>query len=74
MSRVQFDLASPATLAAAIRQLSALFPDLADECFSAENIRSGFVVSLNGDRFIQSPSTELPDGITLLFMSADAGG
>ena len=54
--------------------LAARFPTLAETCFAGDRLQSGYVANIEGDRFVIDPETRLRSGVSLLIMSADAGG
>lgn len=57
-----------------LEDLAIRFPELAAECIDGRNLRLGFTVNLDGQRFITDPATPLADGDRLLLLSLDAGG
>jgi len=57
-----------------LQELAAKFPALAETCFETNRLKPGFLVNLDGDRFVRDPRTPLADGSSLLILSADAGG
>lgn len=57
-----------------IEELSLQFPELAECCFEKGRVKEGFVMNLNGERFVSEPETELQLGDALLLMTADVGG
>jgi molybdopterin converting factor small subunit len=65
-------------LGEALAVLSERFVAMAVVCFDicdgVGRLRPGYVVNLNGDRFVSDPDTPLADGDALLILSADAGG
>jgi molybdopterin converting factor small subunit len=63
-----------ATIGQALRELSSLFPALAEPSLAQGALPTVFKLSLNGDRFVSDPATPLQDGDTLLLLSADVGG
>jgi len=54
--------------------LARRFPGLAECCIERSRLRAGFVASLDGQRFVTDPETQLAPGQAVLIMSADAGG
>lgn len=56
-----------------LSELARRYPGLA-ECIDGDALRPGFVASVNGQRFVTARDEVLPDGSSLLIMSADAGG
>ena len=61
-------------LADVFARLEADHPSLARMCFSEGRLRGGFLVSVNGGRFVTDPATPLDPGDTVILLSADAGG
>ncbi len=57
-----------------LADLSRRFPTLAERCFSPGRLRPGYVANVNGDRFVNDPTTPLCPGDCVLILSADAGG
>ena len=57
-----------------LADLALRFPVLAEECFIDNQLRTGFVANLGGDKFVTDADTVIPHGQSLLIMSADAGG
>ena len=57
-----------------VRELATRFPALAETCFDQGKLRTGYVASIDGRRFVSDPATALGEGDTLLILSADAGG
>lgn len=62
------------TLRDALCQAVAQCPALEEVCTSDGRLRPGFLVNLNGDRFVHVDETSLADGDVVLLLSADAGG
>ncbi len=65
---------NPATLGSVIRQLAADFPRLAADCFQGDRMGAGYVANVDGERFVSDPASPIDDDVSLLIMSADAGG
>jgi molybdopterin converting factor small subunit len=64
-----------ATLGDVLRELGERFPRLAGECLEPDGrLKPGYVVNLDGERFVGDPRTPLAGVKTILFLSADAGG
>ena len=65
-----------ATLRQVIAELAERFPEFAASCtIHGEQLRPGFVVNLNGQRFLDTDHNELiSSGQSILILSADAGG
>jgi len=61
-------------LAEVLQDLARQFPALGECCLDGRHLKSGYVASLAGDRFVSDPETPLAEGQTLLIFSADAGG
>lgn len=57
-----------------LRGLARRFPKLEGEVVSAGALAEGWLVSLDGERFVDDPATPLADGARLLLISAHAGG
>ncbi len=54
--------------------LARRFPQLAQSCLGPGRLRPGYLANLNGDRFINDPTTPVAPGDCLLILPADAGG
>jgi hypothetical protein len=65
---------SQVSLGFVLCELAHRFPALAEMCIDRGSLRSGFIVSIGGERFVCDPRTRVGPGDTLLLMSADAGG
>lgn len=63
-----------ATLGDALRALVDAHPTLAGEVIDGARPATGYLVSLNGERFIEDLSLPLPAEATLLLLSGQAGG
>ena len=61
------------TLGQLLSLLAVRFPSLS-EVVQSGRLRSPFLASLNGDRFISDPATRLSESDCVLILSADAGG
>ena len=57
-----------------LRILAERFPALATTCFEGRRLRTGYLASVGGQRFLTNPDTRLNGGDSLLIMSAAAGG
>ena len=57
-----------------LRILAERFPALATSCFEGPRLRTGYLASVGGERFVTDPETRLGGGDSLLIMSAAAGG
>ena len=55
-------------------ELATRFPALAETCFDGPALKPGFVVNVDGDRFVRDPDATIADGAAMLILSADAGG
>ena len=62
------------TLGVALRNLAKSYPSLEGEIVAGERTANGYLVSLNGERFIDDPEHPLPTGAQLLLLSGQAGG
>ena len=62
------------TLGAALRALAEAHPGLAGEVVVDDRTANGYLVSLDGERFIDDPAFALPAGSRLLLLSGQAGG
>jgi molybdopterin converting factor small subunit len=62
------------TLGAALVDLGARFPRLAQTCLDGPRLKAGTIANLNGARFVSDPRTPLAEGDAVLLLSADAGG
>jgi len=65
---------SAETLGAALRSLATSYPALEGEVIAGDRTANGYLVSLNGERFIDDPDHRLPAGAQLLLLSGQAGG
>jgi molybdopterin converting factor small subunit len=73
----QFDLQmneNRTTLGDLIEQLQSGMPQLVDRCFVDREIAAGFIVNLDGKRFVRDNRTDLADSQNVFLMSIDAGG
>jgi hypothetical protein len=57
-----------------LAELGRRFPSLAESCLQADRLKPGYLVSLDGQRFIRDPESCVPGGTHLLLLAADAGG
>lgn len=62
------------TLGAALGRLVGAHPALEGEIIAADRPANGYLISLDGERFVSDPATPLPAGARLLLLSASAGG
>ncbi len=63
-----------ATLAEILTVLAVELPDFARACLAENQLRSGYIANVNGERFVTDPNAKLLAGDHLLILSADAGG
>jgi len=61
------------TLGQLLTVLAVRFPSFS-EVVQSGRLRSPYLASLNGDRFITDPATKLSESDCVLILSADAGG
>ena len=73
-SAAAISLTAPATLATLLEELGQQFPGLEGECIERGALRPGYLVSIDGDRFISDPSEMIAEGNSVLILSAEAGG
>jgi hypothetical protein len=62
------------TVGQALRELGRVCPGLEGTVLRQGAIHEAFKLSLNGQRFVSDPETELTEGDVLLLLSADVGG
>ena len=62
------------TLGGALLELGRSYPQFAESCLQSGNLAKGYVVNLNGERFVTDVDTPLRAGDAILILSADAGG
>lgn len=62
------------TVGDALVALADRCPALAGTVVDRGRVLPSFALSINGDRFVDDPSTPLTDGDTLILLSADVGG
>ncbi len=62
------------TLGELLRALAACHPELEGEVIRDGALVEGWLISLNGERFLDDPATPLPDRARVLLLSAQAGG
>jgi molybdopterin converting factor small subunit len=63
-----------ATARAALTEVRAACPGLADLCRAGGALAPHYLLSLDGERFLGDLDEPLPPGAHLLLLSADAGG
>jgi molybdopterin converting factor small subunit len=63
-----------ATVGEALRRLARECPALAGSVIDDGRVRQAYKLSLNGDRFVSDPDTQLSEGDSLLLLAADVGG
>ena len=61
-------------LEAALSEVAARLPRLAETCLRDGRLRDGYLANINGEQFTRDPATPLCPGDTVLILSADAGG
>jgi len=66
--------AGAVTLGFLLARLAVEFPKWASECLDGDRLRPGYIVNVDGDRFVRDLAEPLQDEASLLIMSADAGG
>ena len=62
------------TLRELLRALAHRHPELEGEVIRDGTAADGWLISLDGDRFLKDPDTPLEDGARVLLLSAQAGG
>ena len=62
------------TLAEALRALADRCPGVEPDVVAGGRLSPAFLVSLNGESFVQEPQTPLGKGDTLLILGAQMGG
>lgn len=62
------------TLGEAVRALAETCPGLVPEVIAGGHLTAGFLVSLNGERFLDDEAAPLAADDTLLVLGAQAGG
>ena len=62
------------TLSEVLADLARRFPAFAASCLDGDQLRAGYMASIDAERFLTVGSTPLADGQTILILSADAGG
>ena len=67
-------VAGAVTLGFLLARLAVEFPQWASECLDGDRLRPGYIVNVDGDRFVRDLEEPLEDETSLLIMSADAGG
>jgi molybdopterin converting factor small subunit len=70
----QLELSRRATLGDCLEALAARFPAIAADCIDQGALKPAFAANVNGQAFVRDPCTAIPEGATLLILSADAGG
>ncbi len=58
----------------ALRLLAEACPSLSGTILENGRVQPAYRLSLNGERFVEEPSTPLADGDCLLLLAADVGG
>jgi molybdopterin converting factor small subunit len=62
------------TLGELLHALAARHPELEGEVIRDGALGEGWLISLDGERFLDDPATPLPDRARVLLLSAQAGG
>lgn len=62
------------TVGILLSRLAAKFPQWATECLDGDRLRPGYIINVDGNRFVRDLQEPLEDETSLLIMSADAGG
>jgi len=57
-----------------LSELGRRLPSWAAACLEGEQLRSGFIVNIDGEQFVTDPDTPLTTDSCVLIMTADAGG
>lgn len=57
-----------------LSSIAETLPPFGSDCLEQGTLRREFTANLDGQRFIREPDHKIPDGSTLLILSADAGG
>ena len=73
-AEVAVSVEGPMTLGFLLTRLAVQFPHWAGECLDGNRLRPGYIINVDGDRFVRDPEERLEDEASLLIMSADAGG
>ena len=63
-----------ASLAEVLDELSVRFPDFSNACISDQQLREGYVASIDGQCFVQGKAVIVKSDQSVLILSADAGG
>jgi len=71
IDRLNVDAAS---VGEALRTLARECPALAGSILDGGRVHRAYKLSLNGDRFVSDPDTQLSEGDSLLLLAADVGG
>jgi molybdopterin converting factor small subunit len=75
VSELRLDLRpSPASLADVLRHVAQRLPELSRELVVNGRLHDSLIANLGGARFVHDPQTIIPDGESLLILSADGGG
>jgi molybdopterin converting factor small subunit len=67
-------MVTASTLGSALLELGRSYPRFAESCLHSGELAKGYVVNLNGERFVTDIDTPLRSGDAILILSADAGG
>lgn len=57
-----------------LNSIAESLPPFGSDCLDQGALRREFTANLDGQQFIREPNHKIPDGSTLLILSADAGG
>lgn len=71
MGRVDVEAGS---VGEALARLAGACPALAGAVIEGDRVHPAYRLSLNGERFVDDPSTALVEGDALLLLAADVGG
>jgi molybdopterin converting factor small subunit len=75
VAQLEIEIAkSSCTLADVLTQVEQRLPALRGDCITDGRLTTTLSANLNGDQFISDPDTPIPNGASLLIVSADAGG
>lgn len=63
-----------APLCDVLSEVAKLCPDFASACLDGNQLREGFIVSIDGQCFVRDESKTIYGGQSILLLSSDAGG